>query len=97
MSTISLIIIIAGLAATLLFLAGFIRGLRNAIADRDREFSAPVPAERGHVSTAIVAVIGSAAIITAIGFSAAAIYIGPLLCLVTAAAVGLAFFIERQN
>ena len=95
MSTISLVIIIGGAASAVLFLAGFLRGLRNAIADRHREFSSEVPAERGHVSTAFLAVIASAAIIAAIGFSSTAIYIGPLLCLVTAAAVGIAFFIER--
>ncbi len=32
MSTVSLIIIIAGAVATLLFTVGFLRGLRNAIA-----------------------------------------------------------------
>ncbi len=35
MSAISLIILVSGLAATLLFLAGFVRGVNRAIAGRN--------------------------------------------------------------
>ena len=47
MSTISLVIIIAGAAATLLFTLGFLRGLRNAIAGRNQ----PAPASNAAVTT----------------------------------------------
>ena len=42
MSTISLVIIIAGAAATLLFTLGFLRGLKSAIAGRNQ----PAPVRR---------------------------------------------------
>ena len=97
MSTISLVIIVLGAAATLLFLAGFLRGIKQAIASRDEAASTVVPEDKGHLGTAIFAVVASAVVITAVGFSPLAIYAGPLLSLFTAAAVGIAFFVERRS
>ena len=97
MSTISLVILVLGLAATLLFLAGFWRGLKEALASRDEVASTEVPEDKGHLGTAIFAVVASAVVIAAVGFSPYAIYVGPLLSLFTAAAVGIAFFAERRQ
>jgi hypothetical protein len=96
MSTISLVIIIAGAAATLLFTLGFLRGLRNAIAGRNQAPPASSDDEISRFPTALIAVVASAVAIAAVGFTPAAIYIGPLLVIVTAAAVGLAFFLEPK-
>lgn len=97
MSTISLVIIGLGLAATLLFLAGFIRGARQAVAARDTAPSDAPVADSGHLGTAIFAVVASAAVIAAVGFFPAAIYLGPLLAIGTAAAVGIAFYLDHGN
>lgn len=95
MSTVSLVILISGLAATLLFLAGFWRGVNRAIAARNEPGSTEAPDDAGHLGTAVFAVLASAAIIASIGAFPAAIYIGPFLAIFTAAAVGIAFFIDR--
>jgi hypothetical protein len=95
MSTISIVIVVAGLAATVFFLAGFLRGAKQAIADRDVPANTETAGNAGHLGTAIFAVVASAFVITAVGWFPAAIYIGPLLAIGTAFAVGLAFFIDR--
>lgn len=96
MSTVSLIIIIAGAAATLLFALGFLRGLRNAIGGRNQPAPASNDDEISRFPTALIAVVASAIAIAAVGFTPAAIYIGPFLVIVTAAAVGIAFFLEPK-
>lgn len=95
MSTISLVILIAGLAATAFFLIGFLRGAHQAIASRDIPVSTEPAGEAGHLGTAIFAVVASALVIAAVGWFPEAIYLGPLLAIGTAFAVGLAFFIDR--
>ena len=95
MSTISIVILVAGLAATALFIAGFLRGTKQAIAARDVPPGTEAVSETGHLGTAIFAVIASAAVIAAVGFFPAAIYLGPLLAIGTAAAVGIAFYLDR--
>jgi hypothetical protein len=90
-------ITIVGILVTAFFLAGFGRGLKNAIA----EYRACAP-ESDEVSdyryggTAALSVVASAVIIAGAGFSPAMIYAGPLLALVTAAGCGLAFFVEDK-
>ncbi|XUM23045.1 hypothetical protein ACRAVF_06390 [Bradyrhizobium oligotrophicum S58] len=91
-------ITIVGIVVTLFFLAGFWRGLQNAIA----EYRSGAP-ESNHEpnyqygSLAALSVIASAVIIAGAGFSPAMIYAGPLLALVTAAGCGLAFFVEQKG
>jgi hypothetical protein len=97
MSNVSLVIIIAGAAATLLFALGFLRGLRNAIAGRNQAAPESNDDEISRFPTALFAVVASAVVIAAIGFAPAAIYAGPFLVIVTAAAVGLAFFLEPKS
>jgi len=93
-----ILITIAGILVTLFFLAGFWRGLQNAIAEyrSGAPESNDVPDYR-YGSLAAGSVIASAVIIAGAGFSPAMIYAGPLLALVTAAGCGLAFFVEQKG
>lgn len=93
-----MLILILGLCAAALFLAGFVRGLRNAILEyrRGRPESSEVP-EYNYAGMAVISVIASAVIIGLAGFSPAFIYVGPLLALCTAAGIGTAFFVERPS
>jgi hypothetical protein len=92
-----LFITIVGIAVTVFFLAGFWRGLRNAIAEYRAGAPEPndVPDYR-YGGIAAASVVASALIIAGAGVSPAMIYAGPLLALVTAAGCGLAFFVERK-
>jgi hypothetical protein len=91
-------IVIAGLAATALFIAGFLKGVQNAV----REYRSNVPEPNdvpdfNYAWLAAISVIASALLIAAPGFSAAWVYAGPIMALVTAAGCGLAFFLERSS
>lgn len=96
--TIYTIIVVLGLAATALFLAGFGRGLRNAIAEYRASTPEPndVPGDTFSL-TATLSVIASSIVIALAGFSPTFIYLGPFLVLGTAAACGIAFFLERRT
>jgi len=92
------LITIAGILVTLFFLAGFWRGLQNAIAEY--RSGAPEPTDvpdYQYGSLAALSAIASAVIIAGAGFSPTMIYAGPLLALVTAAGCGLAFFVEQKG
>jgi asparagine N-glycosylation enzyme membrane subunit Stt3 len=95
MSTISTVIITGGAVATAIFAAGFVRGLRQSIAGRDVELKGEEVSASDRWPAIILAVIASAVIIASIGFWPHAVYIGPLLVLVTAAATGVAFFLDE--
>ncbi len=93
-----LLITVLGLCATALFLAGFVRRLRNAILEY--RLAKPEPAEvpdYNYAWIAAMSVVASAAIIALAGFGAGWIYAGPLLALCTAAGVGTAFLVERPT
>ena len=91
------LITVAGIVVTIFFLAGFWRGLKNAIAEYRAGGPEPheVPDYR-YGWIAALSVVASAVIIAGAGFSPAMIYAGPLLALVTAAGCGLAFFMEDK-
>jgi hypothetical protein len=91
------LITIVGIIVAVFFLAGFWRGLMNAVAEYRAGGSEPhdVPEYR-YGSIAALSVMASAVIIAGAGFSPAMIYAGPLLALVTAAGCGLAFFVEDK-
>ena len=91
------LITIVGIVVTVFFLAGFGRGLKNAIAEyrSGTPEQTTVPDYR-YGGIAALSVIASAVIIAGAGFSPAMIYAGPLLALVTAAGCGLAFFVEDK-
>lgn len=92
------LIVVLGLCAAALFLAGFIRGLRNAILEYREGKPEPtdVP-DYNYAGMAAISVVASAIVIALAGFSPAFIYIGPLLALCTAAGIGTAFLVERPS
>jgi hypothetical protein len=91
------LITVVGIVVTIFFLAGFWRGLKNAVAEYRAGAAEPddVPDYR-YGGIAAFSVVASAVVIAGAGFSPALIYAGPLLALVTAAGCGLAFFVEDK-
>jgi len=95
MSNISTVILTLSILGTVLFAAGFIRGVRNAISafrlpDDDSQVT-----DLAHWPSVIFAVIASAVAIAAVGFSPIFVYAGPILVIISGAATGLAFFLEE--
>ncbi|TCK30747.1 hypothetical protein EV667_0847 [Ancylobacter aquaticus] len=92
------LIVVLGIAAALLFLAGFSRGVRNAVVEYRRGKAEPndVP-PYNYVGMAAVSVVLSASFIALAGVAPMWIYAGPLLVLGTAAGIGIAFFVERPS
>jgi|KBSMisStandDraft_5_1062788.scaffolds.fasta_scaffold1782233_1 hypothetical protein len=92
------LIIVLGLAATALFVAGFGRGLRNAIAEyRSNAFEPSDVPDFNYAGVAAISVVASAVIIALAGVNPVFIYLGPLLAVGTAAGVGIAFLVEKAN
>ena len=92
------LIVTLGLCAAALFLAGFARGLRNAVLEYRRGKPEPtVVPEYKYAGMAAISVVASAVVIALVGFSPAFIYAGPLLALCTAVGIGTAFFVERPS
>lgn len=92
------LIVVLGIAAALLFLAGFARGVRNAVLEYRR--GKPEPSEvpdYNYVGLAAISVVLSATFIALAGVAPIWIYAGPLLVLGTAAGIGIAFFVERPG
>ena len=90
------LIMLFGIAATVLFLAGFAVGLKNAIVEY--RSGAPEPSDvpdYRYGGLAAISVLASALFIALPGFGPMWIYAGPLLALVTAAGCGIAFFAEK--
>lgn len=98
MSTISIVIIVLGILSTILFSAGFVRGVQNALngfrKGSEEQF---LVTDNAHWVAVGMSVIGAAFVIAAIGFIPAFVYAGPLLVLVSAAGTGLCFFIEKKE
>jgi hypothetical protein len=93
-----MLITIIGILVTLFFLAGFWRGLQNAITEYRAGAAEPTDVPNyQYGGLAAISVVASAVIIAGAGFSPAMIYAGPLLALVTAAGCGLAFFVEQKS
>ncbi len=98
MSAILAIIVILGLLGAAIFLTGFVKGVREAI----REYRHPEPdaewTDGGHYGAgALFAVVASAVVIALAGVSPVWIYAGPLLAIVTATGVGIAFLIGNRR
>jgi hypothetical protein len=92
------LILVLGICAAAVFLAGFIRGLRNAIIEyrRGKPEPAEVP-EYNYAGMAVISVVASAIVIALAGFGPNWIYAGPLLALCTAVGIGTAFFVEKPS
>ncbi len=98
MSGIFTLIVILGLIGAAIFLTGFIKGVGEAI----REYRNPEPesewTDEGHYgASAFFAVLASAVVIALVGVTPAWIYAGPILAIVTATGVGLAFLIGNRR
>lgn len=97
MSQVLTIVVVLGLAATPLFLAGFVRGLSNAISEYRSGVPEPTDVPDDKLGgTAAISVVASAVIIALAGVAPQFIYIGPFLVIGTAAACGVAFFLEKS-
>jgi ABC-type branched-subunit amino acid transport system permease subunit len=99
MSTLELVFYIIGAIATLLFVAGYIRGTKTALATYDDEsIEVNDSGDIQHFWLPIgLAVIAAAAIIGLVGVVPAFVYVGPALAIFTAAMNGIAFFVEEKN
>jgi hypothetical protein len=90
MSTISMVILVVGILATVLFAAGFVRGVQNALngfrKGSEEQF---LVTDNAHWVAVGLSVLGAAVVIAAVGFIPAFVYAGPLLVLVSAAGPGL--------
>jgi hypothetical protein len=92
------VVLVAGLAAALLFVAGFCRGVAETIRGaRAPSHEVPWTDHGRYAWSAFFAVFASALIIGLVGVSPIWIYAGPLLAIVTAAGVGLAFFMDEPT
>lgn len=91
------LIVVLGLAATALFLAGFWKGVKNAVSEyqSNKPESNDVP-QYSYAWIAVISVVASGLLIAMPGFSPMWIYAGPLMAIVTAAGCGLAFFMEES-
>jgi len=98
MSTVYTLIVILGLIGAATFLTGFTKGVREAV----REHRNPQPegawSDEGHYGlSALFAVAASAIVIALVGVAPAWIYAGPLLAIVTATGVGIAFLVGNKR
>ena len=94
MSQIYLVVVVFGLIGAAIFIVGFLKGVRDTIRERRN----PTPEsdevdEKPYGSSAIFAVLASAVVIGLAGVAPAWIYLGPLLAIVTAIGVGVAFLV----
>jgi len=98
MSTVFTLIVILGLLGAATFFIGFSKGVREAV----REYRNPQPErawndEAHYGVSALFAVVASAAVIALVGVAPAWIYAGPLLAIVTATGVGVAFLVGNKR
>jgi hypothetical protein len=92
-------VVLAGILSSLIFLAGCVKGMKDAI---DEHGTVRDPADDVDRTPrvglgAFFAFIVSGLVITLAGFSSAWIYAGVLLNIVTTVAVGAAFFMDRPR
>jgi len=96
MSMLFILFLALGALATILFVAGYVRGTRAALASYADD-TVEVD-DSGDVKTywwsIALAVLGAALAIGLAGVHPLFIYAGPLMVLVTAAGIGLAFFLD---
>jgi hypothetical protein len=98
MSVTLIVIVVLGLLGAATFLTGFVKGVREAV----REYRNPEPetewVDEGHYgSSAFFAVLASAVVIGLVGVAPAWIYAGPVLAIVTATGVGIAFLVGNKR
>lgn len=89
--------LICGAVATLLFVAGYIRGTKMALASHaDDRIEVDDSGDISHFwPSAVFAVVMATVSIALAGVAPQFIYLGPALCIFTAAATGVSFFLDR--
>jgi hypothetical protein len=98
MSTIFIVIVALGLAGAVVFLSGFVIAVREAIQQHGDTAPEADWVDKGHYGwSAFFAVFASALVIALVGVNPIWIYAGPLLAIVTATGVGIAFFVGRTK
>ncbi|WP_114836255.1 hypothetical protein U0027_24280 (plasmid) [Agrobacterium tumefaciens] len=81
--------------ATLLFFFGLARGAVAAVRDADKTSDENETVEDGgYTLTAVAEVAASSTTIALVGINPVFIYLGPLLAIVSAAGIGIAFLVE---
>lgn len=98
MSTIMIVFLILGAIATVIFVAGYIRGVRTAIMtyDDDRIETDTSGDIENYWWKIGFAVLAASTVIFMVGVSHEFVYVGPFLAIMTAALNGVAFFLEKQ-
>ncbi len=91
---------ILALAATAVFIAGYWRGVRLAVAhtasQTEPSTNPQADTERPVGWIILAAVVGAGVVIALAGAHHLFLYLGPLLAIVSAAANGIAFFLESE-
>ncbi|MFK7880809.1 hypothetical protein [Roseobacter sp.] len=99
MSTLMIFFLLCGAAATALFIAGYARGVAGAL--RSNNDKAVDPDTSGDLDAKWwmfgAAVLAASTVIFLVGVSPVFIYLGPFLAMVTAAANGIAFFVDKSS
>lgn len=97
MSTVLIVFLIFAGLATLLFIAGYIRGTRIALASHgDDRIEVDDTGDIQHFwPSALLAVVVATVVIGLAGVIPQFVYVGPALCIFTAAMNGIAFFLEE--
>lgn len=96
MSGIYIFFILFGVFATVLFISGYVIGIRQSFADSASDEEVDEYEDSNYTISIFCAVLASALIIFLAGVNPIFIYAGPFLAVVTAAMVGYAFFFERN-
>ncbi|MCY4641590.1 MAG: hypothetical protein OXC41_02675 [Gammaproteobacteria bacterium] len=96
MSGLLIFFLIIGAAATALYAAGYVTGIRQSFADVEEDKEIAEYKDSAYTVTIALAVIASAVIIGLVGVNPIFVYAGPLLAVITTFMVGFAFFFERM-
>lgn len=99
MSSLLMFFILCGIIATILFIAGYARGVRSALHSFDddtidTDTTGDLNAKWWMFGAAVVA---ATTVIALVGTAPMFIYLGPLLAIGTAAANGIAFFLDSPK
>jgi hypothetical protein len=98
MSAIFVAIVAFGLFGAAIFISGFIVAVRDTIRERRDTTPEHEWEDKGRYGwSAFFAVFASAVVIALAGVNPLWIYAGPLLAIVTATGVGIAFFVGRDK
>lgn len=98
MSTLQIAFLILGAIATVIFVAGYVKGAKIALSTYDDDtVEVDDSGDIKHYWAPIAAAVGAAiAVIGLMGVNPIFIYAGPLLVIGTAAGIGSAFFFDRD-